>query len=97
MKRYLIAHGIDESRIIKEESSTTSNENLKYTKRLLTSIYGEAVPEILVITSDYHMFRAKQLANRYFSKVYGMSSETPITVMLNYAIREYLAVIKMLI
>lgn len=96
MKRYFIAHGIDESRILKEEKSTTSDENLKYTKELLTSLYDEDVPEMLIITSDYHMFRAKHIAERYYAKVYGISSETPSTVMINYAIREYLAVLKML-
>lgn len=96
MKRYLIAHGIDASRILKEEKSTTSDENLRYTKELLTSLYGEDAPEILIITSDYHMYRVKHIAERYYSKVYGIPSETPNLVMINYAIREYLAVLKML-
>ncbi|WP_110954993.1 YdcF family protein [Anaerosinus massiliensis] len=96
MKRYFIAHGIDESRILKEEKSTTSDENLKYTKELLTGLYDEDVPEMLIITSDYHMFRAKRIAEKYYTKVYGISSATPSTVMMNYAIREYLAVLKML-
>ena len=96
MKRYFLAHGIDESRIIKEEQSTTSDENLKYTKKLLTSLNGEEPQSILIITSEYHMFRAKYMAFRYYSNVYGISSETPTTVMINYAIREYIAVLKML-
>ena len=97
MKRYFIAHGIDEARILKEEKSTTSDENLRYTKELLSNLYGEDAPEILIITSDYHMFRVKHIAEKYYSKVYGISSETPSAVMVNYAIREYLAVLKMLI
>ncbi len=97
MKRYFQAHGIDESRIIKEERSTTSDENLKYTKELLISLNGEEIKNILIITSEYHMFRAKHMASRYYSNVYGVCSETPTTVMINYAIREYMAVLKMLI
>lgn len=96
MKRYLIAHGISESRILKEEKSMTSDENLRYTKLLLTQLYGAEVPTILIITSDYHMFRAKHIAYRYYPVVYGISSETPRAIMINYAIREYLAVLKML-
>jgi uncharacterized SAM-binding protein YcdF (DUF218 family) len=57
---------------------------------------GEDAPEVLIITSDYHMFRAKHIAERYYSKVYGISSEAPSRVMINYAIREYLAVLKIL-
>ena len=97
MRRYFQARGIYESRIIKEDRSTTSDENLKYTKELLISLNGEEIKNILIITSEYHMFRAKHMASRYYSNVYGVCSETPTTVMINYAIREYMAVLKMLI
>lgn len=96
MKRYLIEQGINEERILKEERSKTSDENLKYTRALLRELNGEQLQDILVITSDYHMFRAKLIASRYFSQVYGMASNTPTTIMINYSIREYLAVLKLL-
>lgn len=96
MKRYFVAHGIDEVRVFKEERSTTSDENLKYSQELLSGINGNKPQEILVFTSDYHMFRAKYLAGKYFSKVYGIASETPTGIMINYAVREYLAVLKLL-
>lgn len=97
MKRYLIAHGISELRILKEEKSTTSDENLKYTRQLLDQLYGREVTAIAVITSDYHMFRAKHIASRYYSEVYGIPSETPAAIRINYAIREYFAVLKMVV
>ena len=96
MKRYLIEQGINEGRILKEEKSKTSDENLKYTRALLRELDDEQLQDILVITSDYHMFRAKFIASRYFSQVYGIASDTPITIMINYSIREYLAVLKLL-
>ncbi len=96
MKRYFVAHGINEARILKEERSATSDENLRYTKELLSGINGDKPQDILVITSDYHMFRAKHIAGKYFSKVYGIASETPTAIMVNYAVREYLAVLKLL-
>lgn len=97
MKRYLVANGIDETRVLKEEKSTTSDENLKYTQELLSSLNGEQPQNILIITSDYHMFRAKHIASNYYPKVYGIASETPTPIMINYAVREYLAVIKLVI
>lgn len=97
MKRYFIMQGINESRIIKEEPSTTTDENLKFTKQLLTRLTGREVQDILIITSDYHMCRAKYIASRYYSKAYGISSETPTTVRVNYAVREYVAVLKMMV
>jgi len=96
MKRYLIERGINEGRILKEERSKTSNENLKYTRELLNEIHGEQRQDIVVITSDYHMFRAKLIASRYFPRVYGIASTTPTTIMINYSVREYLAVLKLL-
>lgn len=96
MKNYLIEHGIDEGRILKEEKSKISDENLKHTRELLRVIDGKQQQDILIITSDYHMFRAKFIANRYFSNVYGIASATPTTIMINYSIREYLAVLKLL-
>jgi uncharacterized SAM-binding protein YcdF (DUF218 family) len=42
----------------------------------------------LRVTSDYHMHRVKHIVERYYSKVYGISSETPSAVMINYAIGE---------
>lgn len=96
MKRYLIEQGINEDRILKEENSRTSDENLKYTRALLRELDDEQLQNILIITSDYHMFRAKFIASRYFSQVYGIASDTPTTIRINYSIREYLAVLKLL-
>lgn len=96
MKRYLIERGINEGRILKEEKSATSDENLNYTQVLLRDRDGDQLQDIVIITSDYHMFRAKVIASRYFSRVYGISSDTPLSIMINYSVREYLAVLKLL-
>jgi len=95
MKRYLIERGINEGRILKEEKSATSDENLNYTQELLREQDGEQLQDIVIITSDYHMFRAKVIASKYFSRVYGIASDTPFSIMINYSIREYLAVLKL--
>ena len=95
MKWYLIEHGINEERIIKEEYATRTDENLEFGKELVEKIYGEKINEIVIATSDYHMFRAKILAKKHYDKVYGISAESLFGVRVNYAIREYLALIKM--
>lgn len=97
MKRYLVAQQVDEARILKEEKSTTSEENVRFSQQLLSSVHGEPPPAVLIITSDYHMFRAKRIAGKYYSEVYGLSAATPVTTMINYAVREYLATLKMLV
>ncbi len=97
MQRYLVSHGIAAIRILKEDQSKSSDENLKNTRELLDRMDGKQMRDILIVTSDYHMFRSKYIAGKYYAKVYGLAAETPSTIMLNYAVREYLAVVKMLL
>ena len=96
MKKYLIDNGIDERRIIEENKSTTTNENIKNSKNILENI-SPTTNKICIITSDFHSFRAKILGGKYFKEVSVFSAESPTLVKINYAIREYLATIKMII
>lgn len=94
MKRYLIKNGINKERIIKEEKSTSTKENIIFSKNILDKIEGDKNHKIMLITSDFHMFRAKYLARKNGLTVYGKSAKTPTFVFINYMIREYFAVIK---
>ncbi len=96
MKKYLIDNGIAEQRIIEENKSTTTNENLQNSKNILNNI-APNTNNIGIITSDFHSFRAKILGEKYFKEVSVCSAESPTLVKINYAIREYLATIKMII
>lgn len=100
MKRYLVEHGIEESRVILEDKSRNTSENFDFSKAVLDeanalelSIHDEE-PSVLVVTSDFHLFRALRLAEKKGMTVDGVASETPMSVYLNYLAREYLAVIK---
>lgn len=94
MKRYLVASGIAKDRIIMENRSTSTMENFKYTKQLLMVSRQEELPVITVVTSDFHMFRAKLLATRNGFTAYGISSSTPASVRVNNYIREYFGLVK---
>lgn len=90
MKKYLINHGIDKHRIFVEDLSTNTFENLKNTKQILKD-----VDEILIITSKYHLFRSKILAERVgFRKIYLIGSEVNASNRQKNIIREIFAVIK---
>lgn len=98
MKKYLIDRGIPQDRIIKEDKSTSTQENLIYTKRLLREIDSRENIEITVVTSNFHMYRSKVLArDAGFKEIKSWSA--PITPFLipTYYIREYLAVMKSLV
>lgn len=92
MRRYLIANGINRGQIIKEEESTSTIENLRLSKGIMSR--NTTSNEILIITSDFHMFRAKMLAKRAGLVPYGIAAKTPYYVLPNSYLREYFALIK---
>ncbi len=95
MQRYLIEQGIAKERIIKEERSTSTMENFRYTLKLLEQqpMFDPSEP-VLVITNDFHMFRAKLLAKRNGLIPLGVPSPTPWYLRPNAYLREYFAVVK---
>jgi len=95
MERYLVEQGIAKERIIKEEQSTSTMENFRYSRELLgqQTSYEPSEP-VLVITNDFHMFRSKFLARRNGLNPVGVSSPTPWYLRPNAYLREYFAVVK---
>lgn len=96
MERYLIEKGIDKERIIKEEDSTSTYENLKFSKELLNEM-GEDVTslKIGIISNDFHIFRALHLAKELsYQEVYGCSAKSVFWLKPNNYIREAFAVVK---
>ncbi len=94
MKRFLVKNGIEEQRIIKEDKSTNTKENIMFSKDILDRIENEEIQEIIIISSEFHLFRAQFLAKRNGFISYGIPARTPNIVILNYFIREYFAVVK---
>jgi Uncharacterized conserved protein len=94
MKRYLVKNGIAENRIIVEDRSTNTAENFKFSREVISSDEHWGKPGILIVTSEFHMLRAKMLASRNGFIPYGLPSETWFGVLPNCFIREYFAVIK---
>ena len=94
MKRYLTIHGIEEVRLIKEDKSKSTMENLKFTKAIITKLDNKENINLLIVTSDSHMFRAKFLAKRNGFKALGMPANTMLALKPTYYIREYFGVIK---
>jgi len=95
MKRYLTERGVPEDAIIKEEKATSTYENMKYSKEILDSLFdGEY--KAVVITNDFHIFRAMQLAKN--AGIDGASHLGAPTSWYNLPpcyLRECLAVVKL--
>lgn len=94
MKDFLLEHGISEARIIVEDKSKNTMENLKNTKKILDKLYGKRKFEIALVTNNFHIFRAKMLAERCGFKAHGVPAPIHPGIIPNSYVREYFAVIK---
>lgn len=94
MARYLIDNGIDENRIVIEDQSTSTFENLKFSLDILRDKGEKEGLEILIVTNEYHLFRAKFLAKRLGMVPYGLPAKTPPSMFVTAYVREYFAVVK---
>lgn len=92
MKRYLIDKGIEEDRLIKEDQSSSTQENLKYSYDIISKEKDN--PSVTIITSNYHVYRAKKISEKYFNDIQGLPAKTLIPIIPHYYIREFFAVMK---
>jgi len=78
MAQYLITRGIDEDRIWKEDASTNSHENINFAKSVMLE-YGMDVENarVAIVTNEFHLFRAKIIAEKAGFDAYGIAAETP--------------------
>ncbi|MBX7313803.1 YdcF family protein [Clostridium chauvoei] len=84
MKRYLISNGINENKIIMENKSTSTSENLIYSKAKIEQSTGEKIDniKIKVVTSDFHALRSNMLAKKNgYEDISFYTNTTVITLM----------------
>lgn len=91
MYEALIERGIDPERLIREDQSTNTAENLKNAADLMDS--KEA--SVVVTTTGYHMYRALQCARAQgLTRVSGNASACARLTLVNYYLREFFAVVR---
>ena len=74
MKNILVSMGIDESRLIIEDKSTSTRENLLFSKRIIQD-FGYS-GKIAVATNEYHLYRATLIARQCGLKVSRLSGKS---------------------
>lgn len=90
MKSYLVDKGIDTKRIIMEEKSRSTEENLKYS----LSYIKNADEKVGIVTNNFHVYRSIKLAKRAgYKDVVGISAGSDPVLLLNYLVREFFAVV----
>lgn len=93
MADYLESKGIAANRIIKESTSTSTEENLKNSKQLMRE--GASVG---IVTNNFHMFRALQIAKTVgLDQAEGIAAGSLPFYLPNNMLREAFAEVKFLV
>lgn len=90
----LVRRGVEIDRILLEDRSTSTEENLRFARAVLEAQGAGPHPRVLITTSNYHLARARLLAAREGFEAYGLPASTPWYSLPNQVARETLAVLK---
>ncbi len=94
MYAYLVAHGADPERLYREDRSRSTRENLMNAAQIAVSLGLDPRAPALV-TSEFHLCRAKYIAGTLGLEAVGVASRTePWILKFNYALREVFAFVK---
>ncbi len=91
MYRYLTGHGINGNRLILEEESTSTKENLAFSMKKI----GTSDCSVGIVTNNFHVWRGAAIARKCgFREVAMIPSRYRSWHLLIYIPRELLAIIK---
>lgn len=91
MAEYLLDKGIEENRILIEDKSTNTVENIKNSKRLLEEPYNG----VGIVTNNFHMFRAVQIAKKQgLEGICGIAADSNVLYLPNNILRECMGILK---
>lgn len=91
MKRYLENKGLNSDRIIMEDKSTTTRENLIFSRNII----GNCDASVVIVTNNFHVFRACKLAKKQgYTNVSAIAADSDNHLIINYMVREALAIFK---
>ena len=97
MADYLTSRGVCPSRIFKEEKSTTTRENLIFSRRIVKADRGDMTgARTGIVTNNFHIYRAVCIAKQVgYTDVIALAAPTTPIMFVNYMTREFFGVLKM--
>lgn len=90
MYGYLVDAGIESDRILVERESSNTIENIRFSQKLMDKKDGRVV----VVTNNFHMFRALGLARKQGLNAEGEAADALLWMQPNNLLREVLGVVK---
>lgn len=94
MYQYLVDKGISPERLVMEDQSTDTSENIAYSMALI----GRTDVSVGIVTNNFHVFRGVHLAKAAgFEDVCGIAARSNIYFQLNNMVREFFGIMKDLV
>ena len=93
MARYLEQNGISKDRILLEDQSKTTQQNMEFS--------GKLIPEgasLGIVTNNFHLYRAMQIAKRQgLTQAVGIAAPSSEKYLANNMLREFFGWLKMVL
>lgn len=94
MYQYLVKRGIDPERIIKEDQSRNTAQNIEFSGQYL----DRAKDRVGIVSNNFHIFRAVRLAKHAgYQHVSGIAAPSEAALLPNNMFREFFGVLKDLV
>ena len=86
MYTWLMNKGIDPNRLYKEDRSTSTKENLAFTKKVIAD--NDLDPDIIIVTSGFHEYRAGLIADTLDMNHKAYGAHTAWWLLPTFTVRE---------
>ncbi len=91
MYDYLVQNGIPADIIIKEDKSTNTEENFRFSENFIE----DKSAKIGIVTNNFHIYRAKKLAHaKGLDNITGIPASSDNVLFINYMVRESIGIVK---
>lgn len=91
MLEYLVEKGMDPERLILEDQSRNTKENLAFSRNLIP----DEITKVGIVTSNFHVYRSTQIAKKQgFSDAVGIAATSGIYFLPNNMLREFFGIAK---
>ena len=91
MAKYLLENGIEKDRILLEDESRNTVQNIQNSKDIMEELYNG----VGIVTNNFHVFRAVQLAKAQGLKcVSGIAADSNVLYLPNNMLRECCGILK---
>lgn len=93
MRNYALSLGVPSESILLERRSRNTQQNLQLSARLLPD--GSSGERVLIVTDDYHVFRALLISRALGLAADGVGSHVRLYFSLNALVREWIAYVSL--